>query len=142
MYSRTLQARCVFHLIIAAPAESGDDEELSVHGPDDPGPLLGHDLGALYDGLRSLPGVVDADAAVLADGGEEAAALAELRAVQLVTVTLELDPRRDIFRIGGCKVAKVPDACVAVEGGGEEDVLGQRVELDQLEAKKVNNKGQ
>ena len=134
-----LSLRRAFHLIIAAPAEPRDDEELSVHRPDDPGALLGNDLGALYDGLHSLPGVVDADAAVLADGGEEAAALAELRAVQLVAVTLELDPRRGIVRIGGCKVAEVPDAGGAVEGGGEEDVLRQRVELDQLRAKKVNN---
>ena len=124
-----------------APAESGDDEELSVHRPDDPGALLGDDLGALDDGLHSLPGVVDADAAVLADGGEEAAALAELGAVQLVAVTLELDPRRcgvTLGRVGVGEVGEGPDAGGAVEGGGEEDVLGQRVELEQLQAKKVN----
>ena len=72
-----LSLRRALHLIIAAPAEPRDDEELSVHRPDDPGALLGNDLGALYDGLHSLPGVVDADAAVLADGGEEAAALGD-----------------------------------------------------------------
>ena len=54
-------------------------------------------------------------------------------------MTLELDPRRNGgVRIGGCKVAEVPDAGGAVEGGGEEDVLRQRVELDQLQANEVN----
>ena len=68
---------------IKAPAESRDDEELSVQGPHDPGALLGDDLGALYDGLGAVSGVEDPDAAVLADSREEPAALAELGAVQL-----------------------------------------------------------
>ena len=62
--------------------------------------------------------------------------LAELGAVQLVAVTLELDPRCGIVRIGGGEVAEVPDVGGVVEGGGEEDVFGQQVELDQLQGKK------
>ena len=51
----------------------------------------------------------------------------------LIVVPLELDPRRCLFRFG--KVAEVPDADGTVEGGGEDDILGQRVELDQLQIK-------
>ena len=51
----------------------------------------------------------------------------------------EFDPRDCRVRVRR-DVAEVPDADGAVEGGGEDDVLGQRVELDQLQAKgpKVN----
>ena len=51
-------------------------------------------------------------------------------------MTLELDPRCGIVRIGGGEVAEVPDVGGVVEGGGEEDVFGQQVELDQLQGKK------
>ena len=51
-------------------------------------------------------------------------------------MALKLDPRRGIVRIGGCEVAEVPDAGGVVEGSGE-DVLGQRLELDQLQGKET-----
>ena len=64
-------------------AESGDNKELSVVGPHDPGALLGDDLCALYYWLGTGSGVEDADATVLAHRRQEPAALAELGGVQL-----------------------------------------------------------
>ena len=59
--------------------------------------------------------------------------LRDVMSTDLIVVPLELDPRRCLFRFG--KVAEVPDADGTVEGGGEDDILGQRVELDQLQIK-------
>ena len=76
------------HRSLALPREARDDEVLAVERPHDPGSLLGHDLAALEERGGGGAGVEEADLAIAADGGEEAAALGPLHAVDLVRVAL------------------------------------------------------